>query len=92
MNITRILERMASYADGVIDYYDEDGRVARKNFPALRAEIFGVVEKLTRWGVREGMRVGILAMNSSCTTLLSSSSVAPRSSSPKRSRAKRALT
>jgi amino acid adenylation domain-containing protein len=64
MNITRILERMASYADGVIDYYDDDGRVARKNFPAVRAEIFGVVEKLTRWGVREGMRVGILATNS----------------------------
>ena len=55
---------MASNADGVIDYYDEDGRVARKNFPAVRAEIFGIVEKLTRWGVREGMRVGILATNS----------------------------
>ncbi|MDQ3803310.1 MAG: amino acid adenylation domain-containing protein [Acidobacteriota bacterium] len=64
MKITQLLERMGSFPGCAISYYDEDGRVVRKTFPAIREEVCSVVEKLRRWGVREGMRVGILATNS----------------------------
>jgi long-chain acyl-CoA synthetase len=58
-----LVDRLAVHRDNHIAFY-EDGRVARKTFPEVLADIEQTCRRLESWGVRPGMRVGMLAVNS----------------------------
>ncbi|HEX8087593.1 MAG TPA: AMP-binding protein, partial [Blastocatellia bacterium] len=64
MDMTKIFERLASFPDQSISFYDDENVVRRKSYPHVLEDVRLVVERLTGWGVETGMRVGILATNS----------------------------
>jgi long-chain acyl-CoA synthetase len=64
MDLSKLAERMESAPERGISFYGEGGRIVRRSYPAVCADVREVVERLRGWGVREGMRVGVLATNS----------------------------
>src|ERR1041384_5848745 len=63
MDLTKIMERLSSFPDQGITYYDGQGQLVRKNYPTVCADIEQVIEELRSWGVESRMRIGILATN-----------------------------
>jgi len=63
MDLTKIMERLSSFPDQGITYYDGQGQLVRKNYPTVRADVEHVIDELRGWGVEPRMRIGILATN-----------------------------
>jgi acyl transferase domain-containing protein/long-subunit acyl-CoA synthetase (AMP-forming) len=64
MKLDEILDRLASFSDNTISFYDQSGVAVSKSYPEVLADVQQAVAQLQRWGVEAGMRVGILASNS----------------------------
>jgi long-subunit acyl-CoA synthetase (AMP-forming) len=64
MDLNKLLERLESFPERGISFYDEAGGLVRKSYPSVGADVRAAMEKLRQWGVEAGMRVGILASNS----------------------------
>ena len=64
MRFDEILERLASFPENSITFYDKSGVAVSKRYPEVHADILHASERLRQWGVEAGMRVGILASNS----------------------------
>jgi long-chain acyl-CoA synthetase len=64
MELLKVTERLASYPERSITFYDEGGRAVRKPYPEVREDVLRAVGRLRAWGVRAGARVGVLATNS----------------------------
>jgi long-subunit acyl-CoA synthetase (AMP-forming)/acyl carrier protein len=64
MDLNKLLERLESFPERNISFYDEAGALVRKSYPSVGADVRAAMEKLRGWGVEAGMRVGILAGNS----------------------------
>lgn len=64
MRFDEILDRLASFPENSITFYDKSGVAVSKRYPEVRADILQGVERLRQWGVEPGMRVGILGSNS----------------------------
>lgn len=62
MNLFEITDRLRDCHKQSITFYDE-GRVATKSYSEVYKDVKATVKKLQNWGVKEGMRVGILATN-----------------------------
>jgi amino acid adenylation domain-containing protein len=63
MDLTKIMERLDSFPEQGISIYNGEGRLVRKTYPAVRADVENVITQLRAWGVEEGMRIGILSTN-----------------------------
>ena len=64
MRFDEILDRLASFPENSITFYDQAGVPVTKRYPEVLADIRQTVVRLQEWGVEPGMRVGILATNS----------------------------
>ena len=64
MHFAEILDRISSLPELTIAFYDEAGEVVRKSYPTVHADVVRTIDQLQRWGVKPGMRIGILATNS----------------------------
>jgi len=64
MEFAEILDRLASFPQNTITFYDQAGEVVHKSYPAVQADVLLTVDRLRQWGVGPGMRVGIMATNS----------------------------
>ncbi len=64
MNFADILDRLSTFPQYTITFYDETGAVVHKNYHTVRADALRAASLLQQWGVEPGMRVGILAANS----------------------------
>ncbi len=63
MDLARMLEKLAGFPEQFISFYDEEGRIARKSYPDVKADVEQAIREIKGWGVKAGMRVGILATN-----------------------------
>lgn len=63
MDLARILERLAGFPEQFITFYDEEGRIARKSYPDVKADVEHAIQRLMGREVKAGMRVGILGAN-----------------------------
>lgn len=63
MDLTKIMERLSSFPDQGITYYDGQGQLVRKDYPTVHADVEHVIKELRSWGVEARMRIGILATN-----------------------------
>ncbi|HVG17621.1 MAG TPA: condensation domain-containing protein, partial [Blastocatellia bacterium] len=64
MDLMRMIDNLASAADNTITFYDCEDKIVTKNYASVHAAVMNAVNRLRRWGVEEGMRVGLLATNS----------------------------
>jgi acyl transferase domain-containing protein/long-subunit acyl-CoA synthetase (AMP-forming)/acyl carrier protein len=64
MHFAEILDRVSSFPDLSIAFYDEAGEVVRKSYPTVHTDVMRTINQLQRWGVKPAMRIGILATNS----------------------------
>ena len=64
MRLDEILDRLASFPQNTITFYDQSGVAVSKSYPEVLADVQQAVARLKRLGLEAGMRVGILATNS----------------------------
>src|SRR5688572_2201896 len=64
MKFDEILDRLGSFPENSITFYDRAGMAAMKRYPEVLADVRKAVVRLQECGVEAGMRVGILATNS----------------------------
>ncbi|HYW73049.1 MAG TPA: beta-ketoacyl synthase N-terminal-like domain-containing protein, partial [Pyrinomonadaceae bacterium] len=64
MQFAEILNRLSSFPENTITFYDRAGEVVQQSYPAVQADVRRAVDQLQQWGVGPGMRVGIMATNS----------------------------
>lgn len=64
MRFADLPDRLASFPDNTITFYDAAGNVLRKSYPSVLDDVRQTIARLQQWGVEPGMRVGILATNS----------------------------
>lgn len=64
MRFDEILDRLASFPENSITFYDPSGVAVSKRYPEVLADIRQAIARLQQWGIGPGMRVGILATNS----------------------------
>lgn len=62
MELTGILPRLDNWKSQGILYF-EKGRIVRREYPSVRADVEKAIEKLRAYGVKPGMRVGIRSTN-----------------------------
>lgn len=63
IEITRLLARLAERGENTLSMF-EGGKLVERRYPSLVTDVERAVERLARWGVEPGMRVGIRAPNS----------------------------
>lgn len=64
MDLIKMIDNLDSFPVNTITFYNHEDEVVRKDYVSLRADVMNAVGKLRQWGVKEGMRIGILAANS----------------------------
>ncbi len=64
MKFPEIPDRLGSFPNNTITFYDAAGNVARKNYPSVLDDLRQTIARLEQSGIEPGMRVGILASNS----------------------------
>lgn len=64
MNFSELMQRLASFPERSITFYGESNEVVSKPYPEVYADVQRIAAQLRSWGVKAGMRVGILASNS----------------------------
>src|ERR1700752_2424403 len=64
MRLDEILDRLASFPQNTITFYDQSGVAVSKSYPEVLSDVRETVAQLQRLGLEAGMRVGILATNS----------------------------
>lgn len=64
MRFAEIPDRLSSFPDNTITFYDAAGNVVRKGYESVLVDLRQTIARLEQWGVEPGMRVGILATNS----------------------------
>lgn len=62
MDITKLAERLLELPEQGVSFF-EKGRLARKSYPEIYADVKSLEAKLEAWGVKPRMLVGILAEN-----------------------------
>jgi long-subunit acyl-CoA synthetase (AMP-forming) len=63
MELTKVVSRLASWPENLVESYD-GAKLVRRPFPQLLADVRETVRKLAGRGVTAGMRVAVLATNS----------------------------
>ena len=64
IRLREIVDRLGQLPNNSILFFNKRGEVVKKEYPVLHADVKHAAEKLRGWGVKAGMRVGILATNS----------------------------
>ncbi|HEX7771356.1 MAG TPA: AMP-binding protein, partial [Pyrinomonadaceae bacterium] len=62
MNLHSLPQRLSELPEQGISFY-EGRKISRKSYREMLLDIDAIEKKLTAWGVRAGMHVGILADN-----------------------------
>src|SRR5688500_5798287 len=63
MDLTKIMERLNSFPEQGITFYNGEGKLEFKPYPAVRADVEKAITQLRAWGVEAGMHIGILSTN-----------------------------
>ncbi len=64
MDLARLPAKLSAHHDQGLSYYDDRGKLVRKPFPQVGADVAAARSRLEGWGVGAGSRVGLLAENS----------------------------
>jgi amino acid adenylation domain-containing protein len=64
MDLAKMIDNLATCSDNTITFYDHEDKVVVKNYASVHSDVTDAVSRLRGWGVKGGMRIGLLATNS----------------------------